>query len=391
MRNHAEKPSFMPDAEPRHDSSEIVHEAHEHYKQSKKTGLTYEQLREKVMASKKFKQMEEDKKNLKAAEIELARAAEQPTMAYGEKDNVPFQEPRATVSKPAVKVKEALPHLPPMNKETAILDAQSEITPPPHTFWGKIADRARQIFDPHLRDIRANQKFASMSADTDETSADRKAAQKGAEMMQKLEEREDKEQKRRAIDQDEVALKQNIIKRKIGERQIVREDVAQKKFEAKFDKMEAHKALAEPEDTMSPQAAKNKRLVAERAAAEAGREEQNAIRGEKFKKVGERLEKMNDRISKLAPIIGDIRIGFLDLTKLSIDDETRQITNLPLHEQGPLLEKLSQKQTKAEKKGRTEDANKFKEQKDGLAEYLDLLVEIEKLLAGQTPTDKLSD
>ena len=96
--------------------------------------------------------------------------------------------------------KETPSTLPIISREVAILDAQSEITPPPHTFWGRIADRTRQIFDPNLRDIRANQKFAAMSAETDETPADRKAAAQGEAMMKKAERDEN-------VDEDAKAIK----------------------------------------------------------------------------------------------------------------------------------------------------------------------------------------
>lgn len=405
MRNNEER-AFIPEAEPR-DDSKIIHEAHKHRKQSKEivglalgetVGLTSEQFREKRMALKKIEQTEKDEKNLRAAKLELNRVAGQPTIAYGEQGDMPFQERRANASKPAVpavKTEGPALRLPPISKEATILDVESEITPPPHTFWGKIADRTRQIFDSNLRDIRANQKFATMSADTDETSADKRAAAQGEKMMKrqtvsdvrtrakeaamtaKWSRQAEKDTQRQSQTDEEIEqmFAQGYLDKKLSESEDLRNETLAEKLAVKADAM----GRQEYKKTMRADKLRSQAEQLEEEAESETRPGPYIERGKaNMEKLKQRQVEIYEKLKGLRSMVESIKLGWFAHLKI---DNAGYITNLPEGNENIVFEYLTKEKERLGAKGKIDKANEIVEQMEALEEYTNKLAEREKLKA----------
>lgn len=116
-------------------------------------------------------------------------------VVYGDKNQMPFKKEGLTKAEDVATTAEILEIedevVPPADIRGAQLNAQAEVAPPPHTFWGKMLDKSKQIFNPELRDIRANQKFAAMSERGFVCKHDFTKAMKAGEMRAKAEQLEE--------------------------------------------------------------------------------------------------------------------------------------------------------------------------------------------------------
>ncbi len=280
----------------------------------------------------------------------------------------------------------------------AKLTDKAEHTEQRSGFWNKL-----KSFVTMSRDERAYQKFGQMSAETNETPADRRAAAKGEAMMKKAEKDE-------GVDKDVKAIKSSRTRdifmkiddapgkmvdkvisdrmyKKAGERATeveigLSEGQEEYDLSKKADAFETkHAAMGKAEFKKTMRAGEF-RAKAEQLEAEVESEarpgpnvEKGRVNMEKFKQG--RVE-IYEKLKNLRPIVESIKLGWFAYLKM---DNKGYITNLPGGQIDMTIEQLTQKKEKLGAKGDTVGANIIVEQMEALDEYTQLLVERDKLLA----------
>lgn len=287
--------------------------------------------------------------------------------------------------------------MPPADITGAKLADRAEHKEEPKGFWGKL-----KSFVTMSRDERAYQKFGQMSADTDETPADRRAAAQGEAMMKKVEKSE-------SVDRDVQTIKspardafikiddapskfidkiissrmykkagEKATELKLGLREGQKEYDLNKKAEVFETK---HTALGGAEFKKALKAGKL-HAKAEQLEAEMESEAQPGPYTEKGKASMEKFKQgrveIYEKLKGLRPIVESIKLGWFAYLKI---DNKGYITNLPGGQIDMTIEQLAQKKEKLGAKGDTVGANIIVEQMEALEEYTQLLVEREKLLA----------
>lgn len=440
MRNHAEKPSFMPDAEPRHDSSEVVHEAHQRHEQSQKSdGLTPEQLRDRLA-----RLTPEEKKR-----AQEKRAANE----GGADDTQKIRMVRETIAQQ--------PPIAPTDVVAARFSAQMESTSEPKGLWGRLKS--------WLNGESAYRKFGQMQADSDRTPTDTRAELKGEQMMYKQDIKEAKDELRKerieaknkhrtkeaaskielsnlapTIEEEEqlrnrgaqIAKERNFkplpgetdqmwetgtvskdndwqlapksamrpenIKQQfptqkweettVGQRTVDKKIItpleeshnraAEQKLLKKVEKQELKENAVSPQEFSKLMKAGKFRAKAEKLEEEAEAETRPGPYAKKGKENMERLtqtlERINDRLTELQPIVESTKLGIFAYLKIN---NKGYITNLPEGNEDIVLEYLAKEKERLGTKGKIEKANKIVEQMEALPAYTQLLAERDKVLA----------
>lgn len=292
--------------------------------------------------------------------------------------------------------------MPPADIAGAKLADRTEHTEEPKGFWGKL-----KSFVTMSRDERAYQKFGQMSAETDETPTDRRAAAKGEAMMKNVEKSE-------SVDEDVKAIKSpardafikiddapgkfvdKIISdrmyKKAGEKATelklgLREGQKEYDLDQKAEVFETkHTALGGAEFKKALKAGKL-RAKAEQLEAEMESEAQPGPYAEKGKAGMEKFKQgrveIYEKLKGLRPIVESIKLGWF--AHLKVDSEG-YITNMPEGNENIVLEHLAKEKERLGAKGKIDKANEIVEQMEALEKYTQLLVEKDKLLAssGQT-------
>lgn len=386
----------------------------EFYKQVKKDGEKQADAAAKVKAYLKELKQTETKKRMEELrrQIGLSEKKTAPVSLADLKTKIMDSQHRKLAASDfepmavAAQKKPEIGVMPPADMEAAKLEATSAITPPPFSFWGKVADRMKWLVNKEHRDIRAEQKFAAMSADTDETPTDRRAAAKGEVMMRKVEKSE-------SVDADVRAIKSPVrdafikiddapgkfvdkvisdrMYKKAGEKATelklgLREGQKEYDLDRKAEAFETkHTALGGAEFKKALKAGKL-RAKAEQLETEMESEAQPGPNAEKSKTSMEKFKQgrvdIYEKLKDLRPIVESIKLGWF--AHLKVDSEG-YIINMPEGNENIVLEHLAKEKERLGAKGKIDKANEIVEQMEALEKYTPLLVERDKLLtsAGQ--------
>jgi len=255
--------------------------------------------------------------------------------------------------------------IPPVDISAAKLAAQVDSKPAPTGLWGKF----KSLFTTS-RDERASAKFSTMQADSGETSADRRAAKQGEKMM-KAAEQPQKINKFEAWSELDATPTADEIKFEHSEAKTERRGQQM---------MEKAEALSNREFKQSMKMGKHQAEVdkfeEEMASGPLPGKHENANL--------DKLNRVDDEINSLRGTIESIKFGgWFGSFKTSLKtNRDGHITNLPGGNEDMVIDDLARQKEKLGSKGKIEAANQIVEQMETLTKYTNLLVERDKLMAG---------